>query len=354
MKKTVITRFIMVVCIIVSVALTVCSCDLFPKPETKVTYTITVVDENDQPLAGASVQLCNGNNCENTVLTDESGVATIELVAADYTVVVSLDGYIGEDQYNFAADSTKINVTLALIPADPSDPADPTDPSDPADPADPSDPGDEEPTPEEGTTAENPVFIMFDDDGNATVTVPAGATYYFASRSLTDDAVLKVNGTAVEFTSGALYNMFGTFTITNSSSEAVEYTLYVSYVVGDFMNPEVIEELDSYYGEISQAQGEEQGYYYTWIAPADGTATFYFDSEGTPEGYICDIIISNLNTFAQRTLLEDGVDDNGMKVTIDVKKGNTLRINVTAIKDADGNYYPAADMTWIGNFSYPA
>ena len=69
--------------------------------------------------------------------------------------------------------------------------------------------------------------------------------------------------------------------------------------------------------------------------------------------YICDIIISNLNTFAQRTLLEDGVDDNGMKVTIDVKKGNTLRINVTAIKDADGNYYPAADMVWVGNFSNP-
>lgn len=62
--------------------------------------------------------------------------------------------------------------------------------------------------------------------------------------------------------------MPGTFTIANETDKDVEYTLVVTYVLGSMSNPEVIEELDWYYGEVSQAEGEDQGYFYTWTAPA--------------------------------------------------------------------------------------
>ena len=155
MKKSVLNKILIILCILVSISLTVCSCgdnsgstddqnqsNQTPGDEntentenneapgndentddndgaenneatnTKVTYKVTVVDENDQPLAGATVQLCVGDICRLPVPTDATGVATMELDAADYTVKISLNGYSGEAQYSFDADSTELKVTL--------------------------------------------------------------------------------------------------------------------------------------------------------------------------------------------------------------------------------------------------
>ena len=151
MKKTVLSKIIIVLCVLVCISLAVCSCknnsngdgpvepgagngtpgtenetpgstetpgntetpgDNNEPTNTKVTYKVTVVDENDQPLAGATVQMCVGDICRLPVPTDASGVATLELDAADYVVKVTLNGYNGEAQYSFAADSTELKVTL--------------------------------------------------------------------------------------------------------------------------------------------------------------------------------------------------------------------------------------------------
>lgn len=98
--------------------------------DTTVVYTVTVVDEDNAPLANATVQLCVGELCRLPVLTDANGVATIEVDEADYTVKVTLAGYTGEAQYSFATGSTALTVQLTKNASEPDDSADaPTDDS---------------------------------------------------------------------------------------------------------------------------------------------------------------------------------------------------------------------------------
>ena len=51
----------------------------------KVTYTVTVKDENGNPIVGAVVQLCKDVNC-NPSVTGADGVATYSLVEDTYKV----------------------------------------------------------------------------------------------------------------------------------------------------------------------------------------------------------------------------------------------------------------------------
>ena len=198
----------------------------------------------------------------------------------------------------------------------------------------------------------NPIFVMFDDNYTAKVTVSAGKTHYFMAYGISSGATLTANGEAVEVVYG-IGRMPSTFSITNSTDADVEYTLVINYPLGTYENPESIEDLEWYYGEVSQPEGNSQGYFYTYVAPANGTITFYFAYNDLLENALCDISITNLKTYAQKTLLYDGVDNYGLEVSMDVEAGDKILISVIVIKDADGNYYPAADFTWCGNFSYP-
>ena len=126
------------------------------------------------------------------------------------------------------------------------------------------------------------------------------------------------------------------------------------FPIGSQMNPEKLDNLSWYYGDVEQAQGDTDGYYYTWTAPAEGVATFYFGYNEGLDDYVLDIIVTNQNTYAQKSLLNDGVDNYGMELQIPVSAGDELVIQIVAIEDAEGNYAPAAAMTWCGNFAYPA
>ena len=92
--------------------------EVTPPEPASVTYTVTVVDENNAPLAGATVQMCFGDFCKLPAPTDANGVATFEFEEADYTVKVSLEGYTGEDYYNFAAGETTLTVQLTKTPTE--------------------------------------------------------------------------------------------------------------------------------------------------------------------------------------------------------------------------------------------
>jgi len=89
--------------------------------DTSVTYTVTVVDENNAPLAGATVQLCVGELCRLPVFTGADGVAILKIDEADYTVKVTLGGYTGEAEYHFAAGSTELTVQLTKVPEETSE-----------------------------------------------------------------------------------------------------------------------------------------------------------------------------------------------------------------------------------------
>ena len=208
-----------------------------------------------------------------------------------------------------------------------------------------------------GDSAENPFLLDFiwndaQSEASATVTVPAGATLYFGQYRI-GGMYLSINGGEPTLLENAGPFSPVAFSITNSGTEAAEYTFTISYPIGSQMNPEIIEDLSWYDGQVSQAAGNSQGYFYNWTAQADGSITLYFAYEGYPEGYVCDIMITNLNTYEQKTLLADGVDKYGLEVTMAVKEGDVICIAISAVEDADGNFYPAADMTWCGNFSYP-
>ena len=61
----------------------------------KVTYTVTVIDQNGDPVIGAGVQLCYNNVCLPAVETDANGVMTNTLKAGyEVSVLLTLpDGY---------------------------------------------------------------------------------------------------------------------------------------------------------------------------------------------------------------------------------------------------------------------
>lgn len=86
-----------------------------PADDGMVDYTVTVTDENGNPIAGALVQLCM-DTCYPGA-TDESGVASFHVAEADYKVsFLSLpEGYtyIGEDEeFYFDAGSTALTIAL--------------------------------------------------------------------------------------------------------------------------------------------------------------------------------------------------------------------------------------------------
>lgn len=81
----------------------------------KVTYTVTVVDENGNPIAGAMVQLCL-EACL-PAMTNESGIAEYRVEEADYKVsfVTIPAGYElsgGEDAFYFEDGSYEMTITL--------------------------------------------------------------------------------------------------------------------------------------------------------------------------------------------------------------------------------------------------
>lgn len=85
------------------------------KDDGKVTYTVKVVDESGNPIAGALVQMCS-DTCFPSA-TDANGVATFKLEDAEYKVsfLTLPAGYThagSEENYYFDGDATDLTITL--------------------------------------------------------------------------------------------------------------------------------------------------------------------------------------------------------------------------------------------------
>lgn len=84
-----------------------------PVAEGMTTYTVTVVDAEGNPMAGAMVQICL-DACIPAV-TDASGVATWNVAEADYKVsfLTVPAGYTAEaENFYFENGSTDLTITL--------------------------------------------------------------------------------------------------------------------------------------------------------------------------------------------------------------------------------------------------
>ncbi len=86
-----------------------------PAPE-KITYKVTVVDQNGDAVKGVEVQMCDDAGCKLPAPTAEDGTVTFTYAESNYhiTLVTIPEGYTGDTaaQYDFPADSNELTVTI--------------------------------------------------------------------------------------------------------------------------------------------------------------------------------------------------------------------------------------------------
>ena len=85
-------------------------------PSGKITYTVTVKDQNGNPVEGAAVQMCDDSGCKMPAATDASGVVTFTYAPSNYhiTIVECPDGYTcdPEQSFYFEGESTELTATI--------------------------------------------------------------------------------------------------------------------------------------------------------------------------------------------------------------------------------------------------
>lgn len=198
-------------------------------------------------------------------------------------------------------------------------------------------------------TAENPIMPEWNwneasTEADFVITVPAGASYLVRDYSIA--------GMELSINNGAPQLMVGQprqpieFTLDNTAgTEAVEYALHVAWPAGTYSNPEEL-----YLGSnwTSLEEGDQDGYYYSYIVESDGT--LYASIDSITEGVVGNIIINNNTSYANMNLVYDGVDG---VVAMDVAAGDELVVQVMAEPDTTDMFnwvYPAADITWSINY----
>lgn len=133
--------------------------------------------------------------------------------------------------------------------------------------------------------------------------------------------------------------------IGNGGKENKTYAVKFSFPEGSMMNP-----YDAKAGTIKTniAAGNDQGLYYQCTADKDGKMTIKL--KNITSGVKCDIRVdvTNENYITQQYLLSETED--GKTLTVDVEKGNEIKINIVTIPDEDYKY-PAATIESTLSFS---
>ena len=392
MSKMNIRKLIAMICIIISVMLIACACaapeettgttSVTTAPVTeetteesgteapttsKVTYTVTVVDENGAPLAGAEVSLCNNGLC-TPAETDENGVATFTLAADTYSVKVVLEGYTGEAEYSFPEGETALTVVLTKV-ADETTAAESesaTETETESESASESATATETETEtetesesateteagnSEGETPENPIYLEFEMNdewtvANATVTVPAGKTYYFATYNVGDGMILTANGEVVDVAYGnMMWRMPSTFSITNDTDADVEYALVAVYEAGSMMNPAELT-----IGETTAIISDNgMGYFYTYTATDYCMFYFAIDSECANWTYV----INNMTSYKYGDICSSDDAWPEYEAYIYLAKGDVIEINVGTADYAAGEVKFTTETTAMGTEEAP-
>lgn len=85
-----------------------------PADNGKITYTVTILDQNGNPVEGVTVQFCDAENCKLPVNTDANGVVTGTYAASEYhiTLVELPDGYTTEETEFFFGNETELTIMV--------------------------------------------------------------------------------------------------------------------------------------------------------------------------------------------------------------------------------------------------
>lgn len=224
-------------------------------------------------------------------------------------------------------------------------------------------------------TYEDPHLLTCDGE-SVTVTVEAAATVYF-SVDVYNGSVVSVSSTGNTYMIGyghdvvyadmggnatlTMVEYSGEFNIYNSGEAAIDVTVSVvsgtaEDTSGTREDPIVLDDVGYVTTSVEAADMHAGGnsVYYQYVAPATGRLTLYFYgayiNDIPDESIEADIIIDNLNSYANRTLFADGVVDEygNASVSMDVTEGDVLMIQACTLPDANWNY-PAADLVWGGS-----
>ena len=80
----------------------------------KVTYTVTVVDANGAPVAGAAVQFCDDNGCRMPIATNAEGVAALTDAESNFHVTLASvpAGFVKDENEYYFDGAFELTITL--------------------------------------------------------------------------------------------------------------------------------------------------------------------------------------------------------------------------------------------------
>lgn len=136
-----------------------------------------------------------------------------------------------------------------------------------------------------------------------------------------------------------------TLAIGNKGAADATFKVTFAYPAGTKMNPIALTA-----GELVTVleKGDEDGLIYLYTATESGTLTLV-DNTVTKKGVSYDIALFNLNTSANRTLGEDGVDKDGKKaVSVEMNKGDKVEVTIAALMNEKSEYPAATIKTTVG------
>lgn len=83
----------------------------------KVTYTVLVVDQNNNPVPGVKLQFCDEESCRLPVTTGEDGTVTASYTASEYHITLTYipEGFESEETAFYFGDQTQLTVVLTAI-----------------------------------------------------------------------------------------------------------------------------------------------------------------------------------------------------------------------------------------------
>ena len=92
-----------------------------PTEDANPVYTVRIVDEAGNPVAGAMVQICQGETCMPGPLTGEDGTVTFQVAEADYkvsflgSVPAGYDYTTEETEFYFEKGSYELTIVLKAV-----------------------------------------------------------------------------------------------------------------------------------------------------------------------------------------------------------------------------------------------
>ena len=330
-------------------------------------YTVTVKNETGAGVKGVSVSFV-GDGVNQTVVTDNNGVAKVSLPAGSYTCNVAVPtGYkTSKTTFDLTETVNKVTVAMESTGGSSTGTTNPTDPSDPSDPTTPTTPVVQpEPDPEvEGETKDNPIIFAPLADGTLSfeATVRAGWTGYLQfykvsgmyMEIVSENAQVKLNGKTYKPSNGKITIMMKSDSpnipinvqLKNTGSSAETFTVRFYSPAGSLMAPYVFE-LGEFTAKVPS--GSEQGIYYEYTATATGTLTV--DCLSATDGVSYKYFLQNLTqaTATQQEIEVEAGNEGTVTLSIQVKKGDKIRFSIGTMPES-GDNYPAGEFKMKASF----